>query len=71
MGPPVEVRYRTIEDDDNRASHARPDITVITVLPATMATATAADTADATPDSLLLERKGCAQAGNAARQGQT
>jgi len=68
MSPPVEVQYRTIEDDDNRASHARPDITVIA---ATVATALAADTADATPDSLLLERKGCAQAGSAARQRQT
>lgn len=68
MSPPVEVQYRTIEDDDNRASLARPDIAVIT---ATLATAMAADTADAMPDSLLLERKGCAQAGSAARQRRT
>jgi hypothetical protein len=68
MSPPVEVQYRTIEDDDNRASLTRPDIAVIA---ATLATAMAADTADAMPDSLLLERKGCAQAGSAARQRQT
>ncbi|CAE6723650.1 hypothetical protein R75461_01643 [Paraburkholderia nemoris] len=68
MSPPVEVQYRTIEDGDNRASLARPDITAIAM---TLATGMAARTADATPDSLLLERKGCAQAGSAARQRQT
>ncbi|CAE6766529.1 hypothetical protein R69658_03418 [Paraburkholderia aspalathi] len=68
MSPPVEVQYRTIEDDDSRASQAQPDITAIAT---TQATAMAAGTADAMPDSLLLERKGCAQAGSAARQGQT
>lgn len=65
MSPPVEVQYRTIEDDDNRASQARPDITVIAATPAT---AMAAGTADAMPDSLLLERKGCAQADSAPRR---
>lgn len=49
--PPVEVRKRTIEDDDNHANRARPDMTV----PAE--TAVIADTADAMSDSLLLERK--------------
>lgn len=60
LSPPVGVRYRTIEDDDSRrdASGERR-------------AAWQAGAADATPDSLLLERKGCAQAGSAARQGQT
>lgn len=62
--PPVAVRKRTIEDDDSHANRARADITV------TAGTAVTADTADAMPDSLLLERKGCAQAGNAAKQRQ-
>lgn len=62
MSPPVEVRYRTIEDDDSHAGGARPDIT------ATAGKALTDDTADAMPDSLLLERKRCAQAGSAARQ---
>ncbi len=63
LSPPVEVRSRMIEDDDNRASHARPDITVT-------AGTCHEDIADATPDSLLLERKRCAQTGSAARQRQ-
>jgi hypothetical protein len=65
MGPSVEVGKRTIEHDDSHANRARPDITV------TAGTAVTADTADTMPDSLLLERKGCAQAGSAARQVQT
>lgn len=59
--PPVAVRKRTIEDDDSHANRARADIRV---------TAGTAVTADAMPDSLLLARKGCAQAGNAAKQRQ-
>jgi hypothetical protein len=61
LSPPVEVRSRTIEDDDkdgqrdaNGVRHA----------------ACHEDIADATPDSLLLERKRCAQKGSAARQRQ-
>ena len=53
MSPPVEVQYRTIEDGDNRASLARPDITAIAM---TLATGMAARTADAGQLTTRTER---------------
>jgi hypothetical protein len=55
------ARWGPVSDDRRRRQPARRE----------RRAAWQAGAADATPDSLLLERKGCAQAGSAARQGQT